>query len=160
MKVTQSCPIELSGKPSGKKFCSVQLLSHVTPGTVARQASLSIANSRSLLKPMSIESVMSSNYLILCRPKGRTHLPSFFPHSDTVKGTWSNKWPYSLGIRTNIFVRQKGRRENLKSFRILNLCDLILIWPLQWPGPCPLFSFLIISLRKITFSQQNLLFQY
>ena len=53
-------------------FSSVQLLSHVrlpaTPCTAARQASLSITNSRSLLKLMSIESVMPSSHLILCRP--------------------------------------------------------------------------------------------
>ena len=51
---------------------SVQLLSHVqlfvTPWTVACQASLSITNSQSLLKLMSIELVMPSNHLILCRP--------------------------------------------------------------------------------------------
>ena len=50
---------------------SVQLLSHVqlfvTPWTAARQASLSITNSESLLKLMSIKSVMPSNHLILCR---------------------------------------------------------------------------------------------
>ena len=53
-------------------FSSVQLLSHVqlfaTLWTTARQASLSITNSQSLLKLMSIESVMPSNHLILCRP--------------------------------------------------------------------------------------------
>ena len=53
-------------------FSSVQSLSHVglfaKPWTAARQASLSIANSQSLLKFMSIESVMPSNHLILCRP--------------------------------------------------------------------------------------------
>ena len=51
---------------------SVQSLSHVqlfaTPWTAAHQASLSITNSRSSSKPMSIESVMPSNHLILCRP--------------------------------------------------------------------------------------------
>ena len=51
---------------------SVQLLSHVqlfaTPWTAALQASLSITNSQSLLKLMSIESMMSSNHLILCHP--------------------------------------------------------------------------------------------
>ena len=51
---------------------SVQALSHVqffaTPWTVARQASLSITNSQSVLKLMSIESVMPSNHLILCYP--------------------------------------------------------------------------------------------
>ena len=57
------------------KLCfsqSVQLLSHVrlsaTPWTAAHQASLSITNSQSLLKLMSVESVMPSNHLILCHP--------------------------------------------------------------------------------------------
>ena len=54
------------------EFSSVQALSHVllsvTPWIAAHQASLSITNSRSLLKLMSIESVMPSNHLILCRP--------------------------------------------------------------------------------------------
>ena len=53
-------------------FSSVQLLScvrlFVTPWTAARQASLSITNSQSLLKLKSIESVMPSNHLILCHP--------------------------------------------------------------------------------------------
>ena len=55
-----------------KKFSSVQSLSHfqllATPWTAAHQASLSITNSQSLPKLISIESVMSSNYLILCHP--------------------------------------------------------------------------------------------
>ena len=55
-----------------KKCLSVQSLSRVwlfaMPWTVARQASLSVTNSRSLLKLMSIESVMPSNHLILCHP--------------------------------------------------------------------------------------------
>ena len=54
------------------QFSSVQSFSHiqlfVTPWTAARQASLSITNSRSLLKLMSIELVMPSNHLILCHP--------------------------------------------------------------------------------------------
>ena len=62
-------------------FSSVQSLSSVwlfaTPWTTARQASLSITNSRSPHKPMSIESVMPSNHLILCRPL--LLLPSIFP---------------------------------------------------------------------------------
>ena len=58
-------------------FCSVQFSSvpslsriwlFVTPGTAAHQASLSITNSQSLLKLMSIELVMPSNHLILCHP--------------------------------------------------------------------------------------------
>ena len=54
------------------QFSSVQLLSRVrlfaTPSTEARQASLSITNSPSSPKPMSIESVMPSSHLILCHP--------------------------------------------------------------------------------------------
>ena len=61
-------------------YSSVQTLSHVrlltTPWTAARQASLSITNSWSLLKLMSIESVMPSSHLILCRPFS-SRFPSF-----------------------------------------------------------------------------------
>ena len=70
--VYSNCPFQ---------FSSVQLLScfwlFVTPWTAARQASLSITNSRSLLKPMSIELVMPSNHLILCCPLLLP--PSIFP---------------------------------------------------------------------------------
>jgi len=63
------------------KISSVQSLScvclFVTPWNAARQASLSITNLRSLLKLMSIESVMSSGHLILCHPL--LLLPSIFP---------------------------------------------------------------------------------
>ena len=65
------------------QFSSVQSLSPVqlfaTPWTAARQTSLSITNCQSLPKPMSIESVMPSNHLILCRPL--LLLPSIFPAS-------------------------------------------------------------------------------
>ena len=64
-----------------RRVSSHQLLSHVwlfvTPWTAARQASLSITNSWSPPKPMSIESVMPSNHLILCHPL--LLLPSIFP---------------------------------------------------------------------------------
>ena len=63
------------------QFSSVQSLSRVwlfaTPWTAASKASLTITNSRSLPKPMSIESVMPPNHLILCRPL--LLLPSIFP---------------------------------------------------------------------------------
>ena len=63
------------------KHLFVQLLNHVrlfaTPGTAARQASLSVTISWSLLKLMSIESVMPSSHLILCHPL--LLLPSIFP---------------------------------------------------------------------------------
>ena len=63
------------------QFSSVQSLSHVqlfaTPWTAAHQVSLSITKSQSLLKVMSINSVMPSNHLILCHPL--LLLPSIFP---------------------------------------------------------------------------------
>ena len=87
-------------------FSSVQSLSRVqlfaTPWTAARQASLSITNSRNLLKLMSIESVMPSNHLILCCPL--LLLPSVFPSirvfsSESVLHIgWPNYWNFSLGI--------------------------------------------------------------
>ena len=83
---------------------SVQSLSHVqliaTPWTAARQASLSITNSRSLLKLMSIQSVMPSNYLILCHPL--LLLPSIFPSIRVFSSEsalcirWPKYWSLSL----------------------------------------------------------------
>ena len=73
--------IPISIQMSSVQFSSVQSLSHVQlfsiPWTAASQASLSITNSRSLLKLMPIESVMPSNHLILCCPL--LLLPSIFP---------------------------------------------------------------------------------
>ena len=71
----------LRAAPKGIQFSSVQLLSHVPlfamPWTATHQASLSISNSRSLLKLMSIKLVMPSNHLILCCPLLLP--PSIFP---------------------------------------------------------------------------------
>ena len=70
------------------KNSSVQLLCcsfFVTPWTAARQASLSITNSRSLLKLLSIELVMTSNHLTLCCPL--LLLPSLFPYTTLFRST-------------------------------------------------------------------------
>ena len=85
---------------------SIQSLGHVrlfaTPWTAARQASLSITNSRSLLKLMSIESVMPSNYLILCCPL--LLLPSIFPsirvfsNESVLCIRWPKYWSFSFSI--------------------------------------------------------------
>ena len=88
------------------QFSSVQLLSCVwlfaTPCTAAHQASLSITNSRSLLKLMSIESVMPSNHLILCH-----HLllpPSIFPsigifsNESALPIRWPKYWSFTFSI--------------------------------------------------------------
>ena len=87
-------------------FSSIQSLSCVqlssTPGTAARQASLSITNSRSLLKLMSIESVMPSNHLILCHPL--LFLPSIFPsirvfsNESALCIRWQKYWSFSFSI--------------------------------------------------------------
>ena len=88
------------------QFSSFQLLSHVqlfaTPWTAARQASLSISNSWSLLKLKSIGWVLPSNHLILCRP---LHLlPSIFPsirvfsNESVLRIRWPKYWSFSFSI--------------------------------------------------------------
>ena len=88
------------------RFSSVQLLSRVrlftTPWIAARRASLSISNSRSLLKLMSIESVMPSSHLILCRPL--LLLPPtppsirVFSNKSTLHMRWPKYWSFSFSI--------------------------------------------------------------
>ena len=86
--------------------CSVQSLSCIrlfaTPWTAARQASLSITNSRSIFKLMSIESVMPSNHLILCHPLLLP--PSIFPsirvffNESVLRIRWPKYWSFSYSI--------------------------------------------------------------
>ena len=82
---------------------SAQLCPTPTPWTVARQASLSITTSRSLLKLMSTESVMPCNHLILCRPL--LLLPSVFPcirvfsKESALCIRWPKYWSFSFSIR-------------------------------------------------------------
>ena len=99
------------GKKTGqgdkdKGFSSVQSLSRVqlfaTPWTAAHQTSLSITNSRSLLKLMSIESVMPSNHLILCGP---LLLPpsifasvKVFSNESALRMRWPKYWRFSYNI--------------------------------------------------------------
>ena len=85
---------------------SVQSLSRVqlfaTPWTAARHASLSITNSRSLLRLTSIESVMPSSHLILCHPL--LLLPSIFPsirvfsNESVLPVRWPKHWSFSFSI--------------------------------------------------------------
>ena len=92
--------------PSAVIFSSVQSLSRIqlfaTPWTTARQASLSISNSWSSPKPMSIESVMPSNHLILCHPL--LLLPSIFPSikvfsdESALHIRWPKYWIFSFNI--------------------------------------------------------------
>ena len=81
-------------------FSPVRLF--VTPWTAACQASLSITSSQSLLKLMSIESVMPSNHLILCHPL--LLLPSIFPsirvfsNEPILRIRWPKYWSFSFNI--------------------------------------------------------------
>ena len=107
---------------------SVQSLSHVrlfvTPWTAAHQASLSITNSQSSLKLMSIESVTPSSHLILCRPL--LLLPSIFPRSRVFSNQsvlcirWPKYWSFSFSI--NPFNEYSG----LISFR-MDWLDLLAV---------------------------------
>jgi len=82
--------------------------------TAACQACLSITNSQSLLKLMSIESIMKSNHLILCRPL----LPSIFPSSrvfsneSVLRIRWPKYWSFSFSISPS------NEYSGLISFRI------------------------------------------
>ena len=92
--------------PAFMIISSVQLLSHlqlfVTPITAACQASLSINNSRSLLKLMSIKSVMPSSHLILCCPLLLLPpIPSsirVFSNESTLYIRWTEYWSFSFSI--------------------------------------------------------------
>ena len=103
-----------------ERFNSVQSLNRVrlfvTPWTAAHQASLSITNSQSLLKLMSIESVMPPNHLILCRPL--LLLPSIFPsirvfsNESVLHIRWTKYWSFSFSISPS------NEHPGLISFRI------------------------------------------
>ena len=110
------------------QFSSVQSLSHVllfvTPWTAARQASLSITNSWSPPKPMSIESVMPSSHLILCHPL--LLLPSIFPsirvfsNESALRIRWPKYWSFSFHISPS------NEHPGLISFR-MDWLDLLAV---------------------------------
>ena len=114
-----SCLNSLSKNQSGSnhlltviiQFSSVQSLSRVrlfaTPWTAARQASLSITNSWSPPRPMSIVLVMPSSHLILCRPL--LLLPSIFPNIMVFSNEsalcirWPKYWSFSFSFSMSLF---------------------------------------------------------
>ena len=109
-------------------FSSMQSFSHVwlfaTPWTAAHQASLSITNSRSLLKLMSIESVMPSNHLIFCRP---LFLPpsiftsiKVFYNESILCIRWPKYWSFSFSISPS------NKYSGLISFR-MDWLDLLAV---------------------------------
>ena len=103
-------------------FSSVQSLSRVrlfaTPWTAARQGSLSITNFRSLLRLMSIESVMPSNHLILCRPL-LLRLQSFPASESFLMSQFFTSGGQSIGVSASAWVLP------------MNIQGL---FPLGWPG--------------------------
>ena len=111
----------------GLSVQSIQSLSHfqlfATPWTTARQASLSIANSQSVLKLMSIEAVMPSNHLILCHP---LLLPSIFPsirvfsNESALRIRWPKYWSFSFNISPS------SEHSGLVSFR-MDWLDLLAV---------------------------------
>ena len=117
-------------------FSSVQSFSHVwlfaAPWTAACQPSLSITNSRSLLKLMFIESVVPSNHLILCNPL--LLLPSIFPNNRVFSNEsalcirWPNYWSFSIG--------PSNEYSGLISFRI-DWFDFIAVQGSQESSPTP-----------------------
>ena len=111
------------------QFSSVRSLSHVwlfaTPWITVRQASLSITNSRSLLKLMPIESVMPSSHLILCR--ALLLLPPIppsirvFSNESTLRMRWPKYWSFSFSISPS------SEHPGLISFR-MDWLDLLVVW--------------------------------
>ena len=120
---------ERKGKTGTFYFGSVQFSRSVmsdsaTPWTTAHQNSLSITNSRSLPKPMSIESVMPSNHLILCHPL--LLLPSIFPsimvfsNESALRIRWPKYWSLSFNISPS------NEHPGLISFR-MDWLDLLAV---------------------------------
>ena len=113
------------------RFVVVQLLSHVqlleTPQTAAHQASLSFTISQSLLKLMSIELVMLSNHLILCRPL--LLLPSIFPSIRVFSNELALhiRWPEYWSFGINPLNEYSG----LISFRVDWFYFLAVPWTLK-----------------------------
>ena len=119
---------------------SVQLLSRVrlfaTPWTAAPGASLCITNSQSLLKLKSIELVMPSNHLLLCRP---FLLPSIFPSirvfsdESVLPIRWPQYWSFSFSISPS------NEYSRLISFR-MDWLDLLAVQGTQEFSPIPQFK--------------------
>ena len=133
------------------KNCSVQLLSHVQlfaiPWTAASQVSLSITNSWSLLKLMSITSVMPSNRLILCCPLLLPPLifPSIrvFSNESVFHIRWPKYWSFSFNISPS------NEHSGLISFR-MDWLDLLAAQGTLKNNPRPQFKWLWLNEMRPT----------
>ena len=134
---------------------SVQSLScvqlFVTPWTSACQASLSITNFRSLLKRMSVESVMPSNYLILCRPL--LLLPSTFPsirvfsNESVLCIKWPKYWSFSFSISPSEGIWWTAileeRRKTVMSSKEMFLSSVV------FPPKCIMYQTLVWTISNV-----------
>ena len=135
------------------KFSSVQSLScvrhFVTPWTTAHQASVSVTNSRSPPKPMSIESVMPSNHLILYHPL--LLLPSIcqsirvFSNESALRIRWPNYWSFSFNISPS------NEHPGLISFR-MDWLDLLAVPGTLKSSPTPQFKSINSSALSFLYS--------
>ena len=113
-KINRSLNRKFTVLVSVQSLCCVRLF--VTPWTATHQAFLSITNSRSSPKPMSIQSVIPSNHHILCRPL--LLLPSIFPsirvfsNESVLHIRWPKYWSFSFNIR------RSNEHPGLISFRM------------------------------------------
>ena len=133
-------PCDSVNQPS-VQFSSVQSLSRVrlfaTPWTAARQASLSITNSRSLLKTMSIASVMPSNHVTLCPLLLLPPIPPsirVFSNESTLRIRWPKYWSFSFNISPS------NEHPGLISFRMDWLDPLASPRDSQESSPTPQFK--------------------
>ena len=128
-------------EPGGLQPSLVQSLTHVqlfaTPWTAECQASVSITNSQSLLKPMSTESVIPSSHLILCRPLLLP--PSIFPsirvfsNESVLRIRWPKYWSFSFSISPS------NEHSGLISFR-MDWLDLLAVQGILKSSPKPQFK--------------------
>ena len=133
-------------------FSSVQSLNFgrlfLTPWTAARQASLSITNSRSPPKPVSIESMMPSNHLIFCRPL--LLLPSIFlsirifSNESALCIRWPKYWGFSFNISPS------NEHLGLISFR-MDWLDLLAKGPRDSQETSPTTQFKSINSSALSF---------
>ena len=152
------------------KISSVLLLSHVrlsvTPWTAACQISLSSTNSQSLLKLMSVESVVPSNHLILCHPL--LLLPLIFPsikvfsNKSAFRIRWPKYWSFSISpsdeyseliyFRINSSLRDAQESSPASQFKSINSLVLSLLYSPTLHNPndyCKNHSFMWTFIGKV-----------
>ena len=139
----------LTEKTPNYQFSSVAQSLFATPWTAVHQASLSIANSQSLLKLMSIELVMPSSHLILCCPQLLP--PSIFPsirvfsNESVLHSRWPKYWSFSFSISPS------SEHPGLISFR-MDWFDLLAVQVTLKTSPTPQFKSINSSVLSFLYS--------